>query len=122
MFVEIHLINKKIEQTAAVNKTKIRLLIEELRTIVIQTSPTEHKDIERDKIEIKSKGVGVNKVYTEMSNIYIALQFLEMSVVDKKYQKLIKSYNELHETTRKSIAADMEILGMNIEYIDFWNN
>ena len=113
----------KVEQTKElITKRNIILLIEELRNIVLQTSKTTPEDSARElkEYDMPEKAEPAEKMLISITNAYIALQFLELSVAKKKYLDLLTEYEKLSVPDQEAIYEDIARLYHNISYVNSW--
>ena len=105
-----------------ITKTNIILLMEELRNLVLQTSKTTPEDAAREIKELKaSEGAkGVEKIMVTITNIYIALEFLELRVAKKKYLEILPEYEKLEIGDQEAVFDSISRLYHNISYVNTW--
>jgi len=102
--------------------TNIRMLIEELRNMVLQTSESEPGDAARETIEFKApdNAPGEEKLLISIINTYIALQFVEIEVAKKKYLGMISDYEKLGLSEQEAVFEHLGRLYSNISYVNSW--
>jgi hypothetical protein len=123
IFISMFLDSQKVSRNEnLIAGYKLRLMIEELRNIVLQTSAVEPGEYSRDVQEIKpeEKDNLVNRTIIRLINAYIALQFVEIDVAKKKYLEIISEYEKMTEVEEEMLFEDVKRLFHNINYENSW--
>jgi hypothetical protein len=92
---------------------------EELRAIIILTSPQDREDLKREHHEYvpdETRDPEKN-IYGLLQNIYIALQFDELLVAKKKYVELMQLYRDLPEHKKHGHYEDIRRAFALINYV-----
>jgi hypothetical protein len=123
IFISMFAHYQKIEgDKSLITKTNITLLLEELRNIVLQTSKVETDDITREVKELKphEKASGLEKLAVNITNAYIALEYLELEIAKKKYLDMLAKYEQLKIKEQEDVFEDLSRLYHNISYVNSW--
>jgi hypothetical protein len=101
---------------------KVKFFIEEMRNIILQTSPVTQGEYMHDVQEFKPRETDSfrDRMVIKMINNYIALQFLEVDVAKKKYFELIADYERLSEKEEELVYPDLARMYNNITYVNGW--
>jgi hypothetical protein len=116
-------IMKVMKNENLVNTYKIKLLIEEVRNIVLQTSTVTLGEYSRDVQEFKPQEHDsyTSRMTLKMTNIYIALQFLETDTAKKRYLELLADYEKIGVNEESVVFDDVRRLYENISYVNGWS-
>jgi len=111
-----------IKNEALITKTNVKLLMEELRNLTLQTSAVEPADYARESKEfaVPEKADNIEKTNIKIMNIYIALEFLEIDVAKKKYLEMTSDYEKLVFNDQEVVFGDIAHLYDNISYVNSW--
>ncbi|MFH0869859.1 MAG: hypothetical protein V1866_02275 [archaeon] len=111
-----------IKNEALITKTNIKLLMEELRNLTLQTSVVEPADYAREikEFAVPDKADETEKTRITIINIYIALEFLEVDAAKKKYLEMTSDYEKLLFHDQELVFGDIARLYDNISYVNSW--
>ncbi|MBU1198594.1 MAG: hypothetical protein KKF46_00110 [Nanoarchaeota archaeon] len=105
-----------------ITKTNMTLLIEELRNLVLQTSKVTPEDVAREikEFDIPEKTSPVEKMTINITNIYIALEFVEVEIAKKRYLEMLADYEKLGIKEQELVFEDISRLYHSITYVNSW--
>ena len=105
-----------------VQSYKAKMLIEELRNMVLQTSPVSQGEYPREVQEIKPKEQDNfrDRMTIKLTNAYVTLQFVEIETAKKKYLEVIADYEKMSEKEQELTYQDIIRLYSNITYMNAW--
>jgi len=111
-----------IRDTNIITEYKIRMLIDELRSIILNTSPVERGEYTRELQEIKPAESDnfISRMQVKIINAHIALQFAEIEPAKKKYLEIIAEYEKMNEKDEEVVFLDIQRLYNSTIYVNSW--